>query len=297
MEVADIGVGFSSCPNDTFVFHGLVHGAVAPELAGGLSPVIEDIEALNDRAAGPAARRLPFTKLSVGALPELLDDYAVLDVGAALGRGVGPLIVGRRGRGGLANLADVGGRKVAIPGLRTTAYRLLQAFAPACTPVPMRFDRIMDAVASGACDAGVVIHEGRFTYEAAGLTCVADLGQLWEQATQMPLPLGVIAVGRWVPPDLAHAFAVGLRASVEFAWANPALSRPWIRAHAQELDDAVIDQHIDLYVNAFTRELGAAGRRAIEELLARCGANVARLRFAAPEQGPGAAGPSLPPPR
>lgn len=271
MDQTRIGLGFSSCPNDTFVFHALVHGLVAPALAARLEPWIEDIEALNDRAAGPAAQRLPFTKLSVGALPELVEHYAVLDVGAALGRGVGPLVVRRRERDDLGTLADLADRKVAIPGPRTTALRLLQAFAPACVPVPMRFDRIMGAVASGEVEAGLVIHEGRFTYAAAGLACIADLGEQWERALDMPLPLGVIAAGRWVDPELVRAFEDGLRASLDRAWAEPAAARPWIRALAQELDDAVTDQHIALYVNAFTRELGPAGRAAIETLLARCG--------------------------
>lgn len=256
-------LGFSSCPNDTFAFHALVHGLVPYDAP--LEPVIEDIEALNLRALSEDP--LPLTKLSVGVLPAASSRYAVMRSGAALGRGCGPLVVAKT-QGSLEALA---GRRVAIPGVHTTAWLLLRAFAPAVEPVPMRFDRIMDAVERGDVAAGLVIHEGRFTYGARGLVCLADLGVLWESDTGMPLPLGVIAADRSLDPALVVRFEDALSDSVALALRDPSPSRAWIREHAQELADDVIAQHIALYVNDFTVDLGGEGRRAIDELLARAG--------------------------
>jgi 5,8-dihydroxy-2-naphthoate synthase len=257
-------LGFSSCPNDTFVFHALVHRRV-PLPGITLAPVIEDIEALNLRAL--SAYPPEITKLSVGVLPALRDHYHVLEVGAALGRGCGPLVVGRPG--GPSSLVELAGRRVAIPGIHTTAYRLLRMFAPTCEVVPMRFETIMPAVLRGdEVDAGLVIHESRFTYRAAGLECIADLGELWEAHTDMPLPLGVIVARRDLAPELVAGFTEALGASLDAAWATPDVPRPWIRELAQELDDEVCSQHIALYVNRWTRALGDDGRRALARLLA-----------------------------
>jgi 1,4-dihydroxy-6-naphthoate synthase len=264
-------VGFSSCPNDTFMFDAWVHGAIVG--APAMTPVIEDIEALNERACSDdPSRWLDVTKLSVGMLPEVLDRYAVLGAGAALGWGCGPLVVRRSDRSELDGLAALAGRRVAVPGVRTTAWRLLQAFGPGCEPVAMRFDAVMDAVARGEVDAGLVIHEGRFTYADRGLVSLADLGVAWEGDTGLPVPLGVIAVRRDVPPADASALEEALRASVERAFAEPAASRPWVRSLAQELSDDVIAQHIALYVTRASVRLGEEERRAIEMLLGRCGA-------------------------
>lgn len=268
--MSGLRVGFSSCPNDTFAFHGLVHALVPG--AEAIDPVIEDIEALNERACSQdPAVRLPVTKLSVGALPAAATRYAVLGAGAALGRGCGPLVVRRRADATLRGLADLAGRRVAIPGVHTTAWMLLKAFAPAVDPVPMRFDRIMAAVGSGDVVAGLVIHEGRFTYARAGLEALADLGVLWEHETGLPLPLGVIAADRELPRARVERFDAALAGSVALARTAPSRSRAWVRSHAQELDDDVIDRHIALYVNDFSVRLGAAGRAAIDELLARAG--------------------------
>jgi len=261
-------LGFSSCPNDTFAFHALVHGLVP--FAEALAPVIEDIEALNERAlARDAARRLPLTKLSVGVLPAAASRYAVMRAGAALGRGCGPLVVTRSDRG--CSLGELAGQRVAIPGVHTTAWMLLRAFAPAVEPVAMRFDRIMGAVEAGEVAAGLVIHEGRFTYAARELVSIADLGVLWEADTGLPLPLGVIAADRSLDARLVARFEDALSDSVALARRDPAPSRAWIREHAQELDDDVTARHIALYVNDFTVDLGSEGRRAIDELLARAG--------------------------
>lgn len=261
-------LGFSSCPNDTFMFDALVHGRI--DGAPVVEPVIEDIEALNDRACGSDdAARLDVTKLSVGALPDAIDRYVVLATGAALGRGVGPLVVRRRDRDDMRELRALSGRRVAVPGLRTTAWRLLQAFAPEVEPIPMRFDRVMPAVEGGEVDAGLVIHEGRFTYAAHGLHCIADLGELWEADTRLPVPLGVITARRGLEQLTAIEQAIG--ASVDAAFADPSRSRPWVKSLAQELADDVIDRHIALYVNASSRGLREEDRAAIETLLVRCG--------------------------
>ncbi len=266
-----LSLGFSSCPNDTFMFDGVVHGRVALDGIV-LSPVIEDIEALNARACDPDAARLDLTKLSVGALPEALGEYAVLGAGAALGRGVGPLVVRQAARDDLGGLAALGQHRVAIPGVRTTAWRLLQAFAPQVVPVPMRFDHVMPAVAAGEVDAGLVIHEGRFTYGAHGLHCIADLGVCWEQDTGLPVPLGVITARRSLSRSLVARFEHALSDSIALAFGDPAASRPWVESLAQELSGDVIDRHIALYVNDDSRRLSDEGRRAIETLLRRCGA-------------------------
>lgn len=262
-----LGFGFSPCPNDTFAFWSAVHGVDrAPGLE--LEPVLADIETLNERAiVGPAP--LPVTKLSLPALARVADRYAVLPAGAALGFGCGPLVV-CRDDAPLRSLADLAAARVAIPGRFTTAYLLCASFAPpprACVAMP--FHRVMQAVADRECDAGLVIHEGRFTYRAHGLRELADLGTLWEAATGGPLPLGVIAARRDLDAPVFAALGDLLRRSVATARRAPERPRDWVRAHAQELDEAVCARHIGLYVNAFTEDLGAPGRRAIELLLQR----------------------------
>jgi 1,4-dihydroxy-6-naphthoate synthase len=258
--------GFSPCPNDTFAFWAAVHGVVP----GGetLVPELADIETLNERAVA-GVDPLPVTKLSLPALARVVDRYAVLPSGAALGFGCGPLVVCRAGAG-LRSLADLAGARVAIPGVHTTAFLLLRSLAPApAAVVPLRFEQVMPAVVRGDCDAGLVIHESRFTYQDHGLRQLADLGDEWERATGGPLPLGVIAVRRDLPLGRAQAVAAQLRASVQLAQAAPDRPRDYVRAHAQELTDAVCARHIALYVNAFSVDLGEVGRAAIEQLLAR----------------------------
>ncbi len=256
--------GFSPCPNDTFAFWAAVHG----EVDGGapLEPVMADIEALNERAVR-GDDPLEVTKLSLPALARCVDDYAVLGSGAALGFGVGPLVVARDPELSLERLADA---RVAVPGRHTTAFLLMSSRLPAPREVvAMRFDEVMPAVESGACDAGLVIHESRFTFGAHGLRELCDLGVLWEQETGGPLPLGVIAARRDLDPAVHDAVERSLRASVRFARAQPERARPWIRSHAQEMADDVCDRHIALYVNDFSVELGDVGRGAVDELLRR----------------------------
>ena len=274
MADRELVTGFSSCPNDTFMFHGLIHGEVGvPGLR--FVPAIADIEALNLQALDPA-RALPISKISASALAHVEDRYAVLSAGAALGRGCGPLVVRRARDPQLENLADLAGRTVAIPGELTTAYLLLRIFFAEAAKTGtdfearvMRFDQIMPAVAEGSVDAGLIIHESRFTYPAHDLVELADLGRCWEQDTGLPIPLGMIAAQRSLGVETISVIAAGLRRSVELAFAEPARSLPWIREHARELDDEVCRRHIALYVNDFSVDLGSEGRAAIEALLER----------------------------
>jgi 1,4-dihydroxy-6-naphthoate synthase len=248
-------LGFSPCPNDTFVFHALVHGLVGgPAFA---PPVYADIDVLNARAL---ADDLDVVKVSYGVLPHL-SGYTLLSSGGALGRGCGPLVLTR------SPDVDLRGATIAIPGEQTTAYLLLRLWDPDYgAVVVMPFDRIMPAVRDGEVDAGLVIHESRFTYPSYGLHCAADLGDWWERETGLPVPLGAIVARDGL--DMV-AIESAIRSSVEYAWAHPEASRAYVLAHSQELAPEVVDAHIALYVNEFTRDLGDEGRRAIKELLAR----------------------------
>jgi len=240
---------FSSCPNDTFAFHALVHG-----LVGGppVEPHIDDVEALNERAERGDA---DVTKISIAAYGRIRDRYALLRAGGAAGYGVGPIVVARSPR-------PVGGR-IAIPGERTTAALLLRLLGRFET-VAIRFDRIEDAVLRGEVDCGVLIHEGRFTYAGKGLTRLVDLGAVWEERMRSPLPLAAIAIRR----DLAGRWAAevdrALHDSVAYAFAHPEASRSYVAQHAQEMDPAVCEQHIRLYVNEYSLALD---ERAVETLL------------------------------
>lgn len=261
------------------MFHALTHDIVRVPSAS-FSVYMDDIEALNRRALGESsAPRLPISKVSASLASFLLDDYAVLRSGAALGRGVGPLVVAKPERG-FTSLADLAGKHVAVPGLRTTAYLLLSLFAPPDVRItPLRFDRIMPRVAEGEFDAGLIIHESRFTYAQHGLAQVADVGALWEAETELPLPLGVIVARRDLGATLLREIERGIGDSVRYAFAHPEESRPYVREHAQELSEEVCQQHIELYVNSFSLELGAQGEMAIETLFRR-GAEVGILPLA-----------------
>jgi 1,4-dihydroxy-6-naphthoate synthase len=249
VDRAPLNFAFSSCPNDTFAFHALVHGLVPGPQVG---PHLDDVEALNERAERGEAE---VTKISIAAYGRIRDRYALLRAGGAAGFGVGPIVVARSPR-------EVGGR-VGIPGKRTTAALLLTLLGRFET-VSKRFDQIEQAVLSGDVDCGVLIHEGRFTYRAKGLTLLEDLGAVWEKRMKCPLPLAAIAIRR----DLAPAFGLemdrALRASVEYAFAHPDASHEYVATHAQEMDPAVVAQHIQLYVNDYTIALD---ERAVHVLL------------------------------
>ena len=249
-----LSLGISPCPNDTFAFSALVHGEVdGPQV----DVTFADIDVCNGLAVDHA---LDIAKVSYAALPELLDHYALLPTGGALGHGVGPLVLARTAE------QDLLGARIAVPGERTTAYLLLRLWRQGVDVEVMPFETIMPAVRDGIVDAGLVIHESRFTYPSYGLVCLQDLGQWWESETALPIPLGAIVARRTLDlPSLTTA----IRASVEHAWADPSASAAFVAAHSQEMDPAVCQQHIDLYVNEFTRDLGEAGYDAIEALLSR----------------------------
>ncbi|WP_395294788.1 1,4-dihydroxy-6-naphthoate synthase [Kitasatospora hibisci] len=265
-----LSIAYSPCPNDTFVFHawahGLVPGADAPEVT------FADIDVTN----GLAERgELDVLKVSYAALPWVLDEYALLPCGGALGRGCGPLVLTRpelaAGPGG----ADLTGRTVAVPSERSTAYLLFRLWAAKAVPggfgeiVVLPFHEIMPAVRDGRVDAGLVIHEARFTYRQYGLHRLADMGEAWEQETGLPIPLGAIIARRSLGAERLQALAGTIRDSVRQAWADPSASRAYVLAHAQEMDPAVADQHIGLYVNEFTADLGEEGYGAVRALLTR----------------------------
>ena len=246
----------SPCPNDTFMFHALVHGLVDCE---GLEFEVEyhDIEELNSRAMATEA---DVSKISCAVLPALMKSYALLDSGAALGRGNGPLLVKRKGFEGEL-------KRVAVPGEYTTANALVSGLFPLIDERPsMLFSEIAEAVERGDYDGGVLIHEGRFVYERRNLELVADLGVEWERLTDLPLPLGGIVVRRELGEELKASVERVLRRSIEYAFANPMASREYVKAHARELEDEVIDKHIALFVNEFSLSLGEQGRRAIAYL-------------------------------
>lgn len=250
--------GFSPCPNDTFAFHALVHGLVPAPFA--VQPVLLDIEELNRRAHEGA---FDLTKLSVGAFAAVGERYRLLRSGAALGHGVGPLVVARASR----RLAEAVRGRIAIPGRDTTAFRLLRLAAPSLGEViEVRYDRILGAVERGEVDAGLIIHESRFTYADHGLVKIVDLGDWWERETSLPVPLAGICARADLDPDLTTAAETAIRASVAHAFAHPEASRAYVRAHSQEMSDAVCDQHIRLYVNAHSLDIGEDGLRAVSRL-------------------------------
>jgi 1,4-dihydroxy-6-naphthoate synthase len=261
--VRELTFGFSPCPNDTFAFHALVHELVDAPFR--VRPVLLDIEELNRRGHDGAFH---LTKLSVGAFAGIGDRYRLLRSGAALGHGVGPLVVARRA----LPLADAVAGRVAIPGRATTAYRLLRLAAPTLGEiVELRYDAVLSAVARGAVGAGLIIHESRFTYQDHGLVKIIDLGHWWEHETGLPVPLAGICARADVDAPLAAAADAALRASVAYAFAHPEASRAYVRAHSQEMSDAVCDAHIRLYVNEHSLDIGDDGLRAIARLTACAG--------------------------
>ncbi len=271
-----LSLGLSPCPNDTFIFHALLEGHVrvpAPAPWTGdirFVPHFADVEELNALAV---EGRLDVTKLSLGAVSRIMDTYALLSSGAALGWGCGPLVVAS------APLPPerLATARVAVPGFMTTANLLLDLHGGfGGNRRELLFSDIMDAVTRGEADIGVIIHEGRFTYEHHGLCKILDLGQWWEGAFHLPLPLGAIAARRDLAPSAALAVQAGIAASLRHAWAHPEASRAFIRAHAQELDDAVTRAHIDTFVTPYSENLGETGQGAIRTLVERSAARLGR---------------------
>lgn len=261
-----ITFGFSPCPNDTFMFHAMIHSLVN---TGDFKfiPYIDDVEALNQRAF-QEKNLLQITKMSFYAWMLLKDKYSLLDAGAALGSGCGPLVVAKNP---IKNLANA---KIAIPGKYTTAYMLLRLWNPEIQNVIVtRFEKILPGIASGKFDAGVIIHEGRFVYQDYDCIKIADLGQWWERETNLPIPLGCIAILK-DSDIIGHKEKIEaiLKDSVAYAFENRQASKAYIREYSQELGDSVIDRHIHLYVNEYSLSLGGVGRQAIEKLeeMAQC---------------------------
>lgn len=252
---SSLNIGYSTCPNDTFIF---CHLAQKTEFCAHL----QDVETLNRWAF---EERLDVTKLSFHAWLKLRDRYTLLNAGSALGRGCGPLVIVRRDAADAEQLLADG--TVAVPGEYTTAHLLLRLWRPDIqNRIFMPFDRIMDAVASGEADAGVIIHEGRFVYEERGFCCVQDLGAWWEDTTGLPIPLGCIAARASLGRTRIAEIEQQIRTSVQTAFDDPESTRDYVKRYAQELDDAVIREHIQTYVNHYTLELGDDGRAAVEKL-------------------------------
>lgn len=251
---------FSPCPNDTFIFDAMVHHKIDTE---GLEfdVRLEDVETLNRMALqeGP-----DITKISYGVLPLVLTNYRVLDAGSALGRGVGPLLISLR------DIPDemTEGISVVLPGRHTTAHMLFSlAYPQVRNKSFLPFHEIEQAVLDGKADAGVIIHENRFTYAARGLVKLADLGEIWERNTGQPIPLGGIVMKRDIDPMLMAKTDRIIRRSLEFAFANYPELPTYVRDNAQEMDEDVMRRHIGLYVNEFSLSLGKDGRAAIWNLL------------------------------
>lgn len=248
-------LGYSFCPNDTFIFHALTHGLV-PGVQ--VEERLEDVETLNQWAR---EGRLELTKVSYHAYFHVMDRYVALRSGGALGRGVGPLLVARPG---------VELRRVVTPGELTTAHLLLRLARPDLPQIStLRYDQIIPGLQAGEFDGGVLIHESRFAYSQYGLEARLDLGEWWENETDLPLPLGAILARRDLGENRLRQLDAAVRESLERAWTDPAQSHEYIRRHAHELSQEVVERHIRTYVNEFSRDVGAEGEAAVRELFAR----------------------------
>jgi 1,4-dihydroxy-6-naphthoate synthase len=260
-------LAYTPCPNDTYIFAALTNGLL--ENAPSVEAVLDDVEGLN-----AAARRGAYalTKVSYGAIPFLIDRYRILRAGGALGRGCGPLLIAKpRPDGSVPTLDELGpDTLIAIPGILTTAFLLIR-LALRRTPqtAEMRFDRIVDAVARGEVDAGLIIHESRFTYQERGLRSIVDLGEWWETATGTPIPLGAILARRDLSDNDARDVNGAVRRSLNLARTDERAIMHYVRAHATEMSDDVMRKHIALYVNDFSDDLGDEGRAAVDTLFTR----------------------------
>jgi 1,4-dihydroxy-6-naphthoate synthase len=262
-----LSLGFSPCPNDCFMFDAIVNKRIDLE---GLEFAVRlaDVETLNQAAfAGEA----DVTKLSYHAYAFCIGDYVLLDAGSALGRNCGPLLISSRAIA--KDEVGAGGLSIAIPGKYTTANFLLGlAFPDATNKTELVFSEIEGAVLDGRFDAGLIIHENRFTYAAKGLKKIIDLGEFWEETTGAPIPLGGIVTKRSIPDDVKQRVNRVIRRSVEYAFAHRTASLDYVRAHAQEMSEDVMYKHIDLYVNEYSVDLGKEGRSAVELLFQKAAA-------------------------
>lgn len=252
-------IGFSPCPNDTFIFDAMVNGKI-DTMGITFDYVMEDVETLNQWAE---QGKLDITKLSYNTFLHTVDRYALLHSGSALGEGVGPLLVSKKPLD-INNIHDF---RIAIPGIKTTANLLLTlAFPNARNKTELVFNEIEGAVLDGRFDAGLIIHEGRFTYQSKGLNKLIDLGDWWEQTTHAAIPLGGIVIRRDLPVTLCAAVDKIIRKSLEWSWKRYPELTPFITGNAQEMEEDVMRKHIQLYVNEYTNDLGVKGRNAIRTL-------------------------------
>jgi 1,4-dihydroxy-6-naphthoate synthase len=253
-------LGFSPCPNDTFIFDALVNNKIDTE---GLAfeTVLEDVQTLNQWAL---QKKLAITKISYGVLPLVLEKYNLLDAGGALGKGVGPLLISKKE----IALSGINDCIIAVPGKNTTAHLLFSlAFPEATNKRFMVFSEIEEAVLSGKVDCGVIIHENRFTYQQKGLLKLIDLGEVWEEKTGCPIPLGGIVMKNKYDSNLRQKINTLIKKSVEYAFSNYPLLPDYVKQHSQEMDEYVMRQHIDLYVNNYSIALGTDGKNAVQKLL------------------------------
>jgi 1,4-dihydroxy-6-naphthoate synthase len=257
----NISLGFSPCPNDTFIFDALVNHKI--NTAGLEFDVhLEDVQTLNRRAM---EQDFDVSKISYGVLPFVHRDYVVLESGGALGKGVGPLLIAKTPLPDGAGLAE---KTIAIPGENTTAHLLFSLAYPHATHKKfLVFSGIEEAVLNGEADLGVIIHENRFTYQQRGLVKITDLGEFWEKETGNPIPLGGIIAKRSMPRDVLQLLDNLIRESVDYAFANYPHLSAYVKEHAQEMEEQVMKQHVDLYVNDYSRALGHNGRAAVKKLL------------------------------
>jgi len=257
--MTQLSLGFSPCPNDTFIFDALIHGKLKHEYAFDVS--LGDVEELNEMAFKSS---LDVTKLSFHAWAYMMDDYQMLPSGAALGFGVGPLLISKKD----VSLEELQNGMIAIPGKWTTAnFLMTHAFPDCLNKKAYLFSDIEKAVLNEECVAGVIIHENRFTYHERGLQLIQDLGQAWEEKTNMAIPLGGIAIKRSLPDEIKTEIAQLIRHSIQYAIDHPGSADEFIKAHAQEMEPEVIQKHINLYVNKYSQDLGEPGRMAIDKML------------------------------
>lgn len=252
-------LGFSPCPNDTYIFDAMIHGKIDTE---GLEfeVLLADVEELNQKAF---KGELDITKLSYHAYAYLTEKYVLLDAGSALGHNCGPLLIAKK----TMTEEEVNQAKIAIPGKFTTANFLLGlAYPEAKQKEEVLFSEIEQKVINGEVDAGLIIHENRFTYQDKGLVKIVDLGEYWETTTKMPIPLGGIVVNRGLPQEVQQKVNRVMIKSVAYAFQNPESSKEFVRIHAQEMDENVMYQHIKLYVNEYTKELGFEGKKSVNQM-------------------------------
>ena len=255
-------IGFSPCPNDTFIFDALINHKIDTD-GFEFEAVLEDVQTLNKWAI---EKKLSISKISYGVLPLVLNNYAVLNSGGALGNGVGPLLISKTIIEDFSR--QMHNYSVAIPGEHTTAHLLYSyAFPTAVNKQFMVFNEIENAVLSNEVDAGVIIHENRFTYQDKGLVKLLDLGEFWEEKTKAPIPLGGIVIDRSIDKAIQHKIDLLIRKSLEYSFSQYPILSPYIADYAQEMNEEVMKKHIELYVNDFSIQLGETGKSAVYKLL------------------------------